>query len=320
MHRFYLTVVLTVITLLGLSGCQDKQPQASDYTGYIEANYFYIASPEAGWIVEQGLTEGQALAVDELVAKLDSDYQHLALTKAKAHQAAVQAQLTDLTKGARQEEVLVLTEQLNQQQQSKRLADIELARLEQLRQQQLVSQAELDKASTKVEELAASVSALKHQLNVIQLSARPDIISAKQQKLQAADIEIEQAAWQLQQRIILAKHQGSVEQIFYREGEYIKQGQPLISVMIPDSKKVRFYLGQDKLSAVKLGQDISVQADGLEKPLNATISFIAKDPEFTPPVLYGKSARDSLVFMVEAQLKDDALLAVGVPVDIQLND
>jgi len=50
----------------------------------------------------------------------------------------------------------------------------------------------------------------------------------------------------------------------------------------------------------------------------ATVTFIAPEAEFTPPVIYSETARDKLVFLVEARPKDLAGLNVGQPLDVTL--
>jgi HlyD family secretion protein len=48
------------------------------------------------------------------------------------------------------------------------------------------------------------------------------------------------------------------------------------------------------------------------------VSFIAKQSEFTPPVIYSLDERSKLVFLVEALPDRPGALRVGQPVDVSV--
>ena len=86
--------------------------------------------------------------------------------------------------------------------------------------------------------------------------------------------------------------------------------------------KARFFAPQSELEQFAIGKTVFLYADGLDEPVEATISFIAKEAEFTPPVIYSASSREKLVFLVEARLQNadggNANLRPGLPVEIAL--
>ena len=51
----------------------------------------------------------------------------------------------------------------------------------------------------------------------------------------------------------------------------------------------------------------------------ATITHVASQPEFTPPVIYSEGARAKLVFLVEAQARwrRDRELRPGLPIEVE---
>jgi HlyD family secretion protein len=55
------------------------------------------------------------------------------------------------------------------------------------------------------------------------------------------------------------------------------------------------------------------------EPLNAKLSFIAPQSEYTPPVIYSQENRSKLVFMIELRFEDAvaAKLHPGQPVDVE---
>ena len=58
-------------------------------------------------------------------------------------------------------------------------------------------------------------------------------------------------------------------------------------------------------------------SDGCPPNLTATVSFIARAAEFTPPVIYSLTRREKLVFLVEAKPDDlSQSWHPGLPVDV----
>jgi HlyD family secretion protein len=50
--------------------------------------------------------------------------------------------------------------------------------------------------------------------------------------------------------------------------------------------------------------------------MTARISFVAREPQFTPPVIYSIEERDKLVFMIEARPTNAQGLRPGQPVTV----
>ena len=90
--------------------------------------------------------------------------------------------------------------------------------------------------------------------------------------------------------------------------------------LLPDAnKKIRFFLPEPLLATIKVGDRVRVGCDNCGAGLEAEITFIASQAEFTPPVIYSKDNREKLVFRVDARpLGDAAALKVGQPLDITL--
>jgi len=63
-----------------------------------------------------------------------------------------------------------------------------------------------------------------------------------------------------------------------------------------------------------------VRCDGCGDEVPATVSYIASEPEYTPPVIYSNETRAKLVFMVEARpsIENAGRLRPGQPVEVTL--
>lgn len=73
---------------------------------------------------------------------------------------------------------------------------------------------------------------------------------------------------------------------------------------------------ETQFSKIHIGQKVRVTCDGC-KPMDATISFIAQQEEFTPPVIFSQDSRTKLVFKLEARVPGGMKLNPGQPVQVR---
>jgi HlyD family secretion protein len=111
---------------------------------------------------------------------------------------------------------------------------------------------------------------------------------------------------------------GTIERIYRRAGEVVAAGQPIAALLSPENMKVRFFAPEAMLSRLTMGAAVSVACDGCPDGLTARISFIAAEPQFTPPVIYSLDQREKLVFLVEARFEAATPVRPGMPVDVRL--
>jgi HlyD family secretion protein len=123
----------------------------------------------------------------------------------------------------------------------------------------------------------------------------------------------------LSRRKIASPVSGTVQQIYFRPGEMVPAGRPVLAILPPGNLKVRFFVPQATLPAIAYGDTVKVSCDGCAADLTARVSFIARSAEFTPPVIYSLQERAKLVFMVEALPNEPEKLRVGQPVDVALD-
>ncbi|MEI9805100.1 MAG: efflux RND transporter periplasmic adaptor subunit [Pseudolabrys sp.] len=117
-------------------------------------------------------------------------------------------------------------------------------------------------------------------------------------------------------RRALSPAEGTIQQVYYRPGETVPPGRPVVALLPPANLKIRFFAPQAELPELKYGEAVTVSCDGCEKGLTAKISFIARTAEFTPPVIYSMDERAKLVFLIEARPEQPGKFRVGQPVSV----
>jgi HlyD family secretion protein len=136
--------------------------------------------------------------------------------------------------------------------------------------------------------------------------------------LRSAEARLNSARTRLDRRRVLSPVAGTVQEVYFRVGEMVAAGRPIVSLLPPDNTRVRFFVPQAVLPRLRIGDRIAVRCDGCPGLLYARINFISAQAEFTPPVIYSQEERSRLVFRVEATPEDAAAFRVGQPVTIKL--
>jgi HlyD family secretion protein len=136
--------------------------------------------------------------------------------------------------------------------------------------------------------------------------------------LRTAQARLNSAQTRLARRKIFSPVAGSVQQIYYRGGELVPAGKPIVAILPPSNLKVRFFVNEATLPKLKIGEPVAISCDGCGPGITARISFIARSSEFTPPVIYSMEERSKLVFLIEARTETPERLRVGQPVSVTL--
>jgi len=136
--------------------------------------------------------------------------------------------------------------------------------------------------------------------------------------LRQAKANLEWSQTRLARRNAYSPSDATVEQIYYRPGETVPAGRPVLALLPPGNLKFRFFAPQAVLPEIKYGETVGISCDGCEKGLTAKVSFIARSVEYTPPVIYSQEERAKLVFLIEARPEHPEKFRVGQPVTVTL--
>ena len=310
---------LAPLVALGiLGGCSGETP--STYQGYVEGEYVHVASPVGGRLERLLVQRGQTIEAKAPLFQLESEEETAAKRQADEQLKASQAQLADLRVGRRNPELDVAKAQLAQAIAAEQQAAQQLKRDEAQFEVGGIPRAQLDDSRSNHAIKAARVRELQGQLDVSRLPAREDQIRAQDAQVAAARAASNQSSWRLDQKHISAAQGGLVVDTLYREGEWVAPGSPVVRMLPPQNVKLRFFVPQAVAGGLKPGRNIAVRCDGCGDEVPATVSYIASEPEYTPPVIYSNETRAKLVFMVEARpsIENAGRLRPGQPVAVTL--
>lgn len=312
MNEFFAWVTgLIAVVIPGFGTSEPPQ-----WNGYVEADYVYIGALSPGAITSMDVHEGQMVEAGDLLFALENRQQQAALDAAEAQVDVAQANVENLATGSRIEEIDVIRANLARAEADLDLAQSQSERSDQLLAQGLTPQAQADQARAALRSAEAQVAQLQAQLRVAELPARDPQRIAAEASLAVARANAVRARDDLADRISTAPQAGRIERIFFAEGEIVGAGAPVLSLLPEGALKIRFYVPEAERTTMAQGDVVSVTCDGCADGVTATISFMASDPQFTPPVIYSRDERHRLTFLVEADLEADVSLAPGQPVSV----
>lgn len=136
--------------------------------------------------------------------------------------------------------------------------------------------------------------------------------------LRSAEARLNSTRTRLERRKLFSPAAGTIQEVYFRVGEMVQPGRPIVSLLPPGNTKVRFFVPQATLPRVHIGDRIVIRCDGCARELLARVSFISAQAEFTPPIIYSQEERARLVFRVEAIPEHPENLRVGQPVSVAL--
>lgn len=280
---------------LAFAGCSDAGQDR--LTGYVEAETLYMAPQEAGVIQEILVREGDRVEAGDVLFRMKSD--RIAYQVEQAAAAAKSAEKRADDTGALAKAVTEAQADLN------RIA-ADFSRTQKLFKDGFVTQARLD---TDRAALIAAEARLER--------ARAER-EAAQDDYQSVEAQAGLAKQRLEDLSVTAPKAGTIERLYRREGEVAAAGDPVAALLPPDNLKLRFYAPEPMLSAFAPGDEVAFQCDGCAQGLKARVTYVATEPQFTPPVIYNLDERDKLVFLIEARPLDPEGLRPGLPADISI--
>ncbi|MGH6872955.1 MAG: HlyD family secretion protein [Rhizomicrobium sp.] len=269
-------VVLLAFLLAGLlAGCGQKEDHG--WLGYAEGDNVFISAPQPGWVARMNIERGTIVHPGDTLFVLDDTEQQALRDQAAAQLPQIRAQI------AQAEANLVLTRKNYERQLGLARAHAGVPTM-------------LDQTLAAYQQAQAALTQLQAQVS-------------------QAEATLSGAQYTLTQRGVTAYVGGSVQDIFFHQGEYAPASTPVVSVLPPKNVFARFFVPETEIAHVHLGEKVRIACDGC-KPMDATITFIAQQQEFTPPVIFSVGNREKLVFKMEARAPQGLALHPGQPIQV----
>lgn len=279
----------------GLTACNSSADEA-DATGVFEATEVLVSAESGGRILHLDLQEGDRVESDRVVGYIDTVQLALKREQLLASMDAVGHKKMDVAK-----QVAATRRQIEQ-------AEREYARSRDLLHDRAGTQKQVDDAEAQVAVLRRQLEAQLSTMTSANLGVRDEQRSLELQVLQLDD--------QLQKCRIASPIRGTVLTKYAEVGEVTAAGRPLFKVADLEHIYLRAYVEAPQLTALRLGQEVTVYADRGEAdrtPYPGRVVWISGEAEFTPKTIQTRDERSNLVYAVKIAVDNsDGQIKLGM--------
>lgn len=159
----------------------------------------------------------------------------------------------------------------------------------------------------------ARLSSAQATLNLLRSGNRPEDIAAAKAQWETAQAELASSTAVVGERTIRAAKDGVVEKIDIGIGDLIAPAAQVVEMSSGDDIWIRVYMPEAQLAKIKVGDDATLDIDGINGPVDGVVDSIAHQGEFTPANLQTPNERGRQVFGIRLRLrKPDERVRAGM--------
>ena len=280
--------------------------------------------------------EGTRVSKGMLLAQIDDTDYLLEVKRAEATVEAADSRLQQLVTGARPQEVQLAKAEMDQS-----LADLEKRKADRERAKKLfdgqyISAQDWDAARTAYEVAVATHQKAKENLGLVTEGPRKEEIAAARAQLDQSKAALSLARQKLGKTKVSSPLAGVVRLKRVSKGEYVKNGNPLFTIIQSNPLKLRFTLSEKDVGKVKPSQEVLLRVDAFadkefkgkvttifpsleEKTRTLMVEALVPNPEeslkaglFTKVILYTGPPKETVVIPITALLYEEAKIKVFV--------
>jgi len=328
-----IVIGIAALAVLGFGAWRIARENGPDrYTGFVEGEERIIRSEVAARVLEVPFREGDAVAANAVVVRLDSrDIDSRLETKRR------EVDVTDAEIRS-QEDRVRLTEATWRRDVAARQTDVDqaasaadLAERTFRRERDLVSSGAstaqfLDDARARRDQAQSALARAKEML--ARTIAEETAIAVAQQTLaalrerrelllaQVAELEVTRSKYDVRAPAAAT----TVQTQYIWPSELAQPGAPLVALLDPLDKYVQVYVPVEALDRFRIGRRIEIELDSAPgRRIPGEISFVADQANFTPEKIETRSDRVGQVYRAKARILEGAeLLQPGTEGDVYL--
>jgi HlyD family secretion protein len=320
-RRLIFVALLVALVIGGGLWWQSHDAPPPGWQGYVDADYVRVGPTLGGQLVSLSVHRGAQVAAGAPLFAQDETDDLAARNQAAATLAEAENRLTNLEKAGRETEITQAEADLADMRATRDRIATDLNRNRQLLRAGAATQQTVDQQQADLTSAIAHVKASEAKLQQMQdPTGRQYEIAAQRAVVAEQRAALAQAEWRLAQRNVTAPAAGVVADTYALPGEMVEAGAPIVELLPPGNILVRFFVPETALATIHRDEHLAITCDSCAPDLTARISFIAPQPEYTPPVIYSEASREKLVYLVEAHPDpaQAATLKPGQPVNVRV--
>ncbi|MEO8201663.1 MAG: efflux RND transporter periplasmic adaptor subunit [Gemmatimonadota bacterium] len=307
--------ILMISTLLG--ACTGRKDQMVTQ-GTVEVLETDVAPNTSGRVSRIWVDEGAQVHRGDTLVTLTATTLPSDLATYEARVDRARAELTELERGSRREDIESARASLRGAESEADRATRDLERVTGLGQTHVVGQQEVDRARAVSEQAQSRREMAQATLDRVSRGPRSEEITAARARAAEAIAALAGVRATSGELILIAPSDGVVLPRYVEVGELVAAGRPAVTLADLARPWVRVYVGERDVSFVQLGETVSAHLDGRpDASYRGRVVAINHEAEFTPRVALTEEERSDLVFGVKIMLADtNHQLRAGLPMTV----
>lgn len=286
--------------------------------GTLERDRLELTAEAHEPIVAVQVREGDKVAADQVLLKLDSSSLAARLQSAQANVSAARHRLTELIRGPRLETILEARARLEGAVSALESENREFERVSELVARRLISQSSLDRQRAARDRAAAARKEAQAQLTLLLKGTRIEELDQARDALAEAQAALDQIQITESRLTVRAPRAGVIEALPYELGERPPAGAPVVIMLADGETYARVYVPAQLRAQAVAGARAEIRIDGAEERFAGRVRYVASEAAFTPYYALTQEDRGRLSYLAEVALTEPraARLPVGIPVEV----
>lgn len=309
--------LISMLLLAVLPACASKT--APEAVGTLEVTAVDLAPMVPARVVRVLVEEGAQVRAGDTMAVLTQAGLRDQVGEARARVTSAEAQVQELERGARPEEISKAEQDLAAATALATNAATDAARARTLAANNVIPKQQLDQAEARSAEAEARRSSLEQALKLVRDGARPERRTAARADLARARSALAAMEANVGDLVLISPVNGTVLVRAAEPGEVLPAGVAAVSIGDVSRPWVRVYVGQQLLPLLHAGDTVEARLDAFpDSVFHGRIASLATKAEYTPRVALTERERADLLFGVKIEFTDGhGMLKPGVPVTVR---
>lgn len=309
-------IPLYIITFF-LAGC-DRLP--TEALGTLEWDRVNGRAIQSEVIAEVFVKEGDAVAIDTPLLRLDSRKQEAQVQKYEADLKQAVWQEKELQKGPRQEEIAEARARLSAAHTNVITTRLNFNRQKSLRSGDFTSQELLDNANNNYLTAKAQQEERTETLNKLLAGTRIEQLEQARARVGSLENIVEGSRLLLEEYVVVATRAGRVDSLPYKLGDKPPQMAIVSTILSGETPWARVYIPEPYRSRMQVGGEYQVRIDGQTEPFTVRLRSLQAKSSFTPYFALTEKDRSYLSYVAELDVIDEKAkqLSSGTPVQLSL--
>ena len=243
--------------------CVDTFIQERTFTGIIKAaRTSEIGFERTGRLTEVLVEEGETVALDQVLARLDAENLGARQRQLQAERAAAMSLLEELEAGPRRETIEAARAEVRDLQSQVELAQLIFRRSEQLLPTRGIAQEEYDRTALGLSSMRAKHEAAQLRLDELLAGTRVEKIQAQRAVVERLDASLADVNINIGESALRAPFAGMVGERFLDEGAIVSPGSPILRIVEHRHLEAWIGLPASLTQTLDQGQTISLLVQG----------------------------------------------------------